>query len=769
MTVTGTGNPIQSGTLDLDVAGAATARWTDGDGRRYSFGALTPDGARMISNAVPPDNRIRGLSGTMPSRMWDTSTGDEIPAPSFTDVVSYAVTPQFAPDATALAFSWFSSGGADNGRVLAVMSYDGTSSPPLFGAPRRVVTVTDTSHIAGWPSFTPDGLAVVYEESTAFDTSLMGGVGNPNRPVSSDLRLVDLSSCDGSAEACAVSTLDVLNGYASGAFYPPYGEAEEAHSNYEPTVLPIAIGGYYWVVFTSRRCYGNTLAPGGTVAGGDDRWGYQASDGGEHPSVRKKLWIAAIDITGGPGTDRSHPPFYLPGQELESGNMRGFAALDPCKPDGDSCASAAECCGGFCRATEPEGGGEPELALRATAAGVLRGARSVHDGRGLLWRVDGHALHQQSLRPNADLMARLDRHVPAVLLFEVVLALSGCGRVDFDHLDTGSGYRPDAGDADARRDGDVDADVGPDPDASPADASEPDASEPDASEPDGAMMDASGPDTGAMDAGATDSAMPDSGSSGCVPGSVPFTTDDVFVLPAGCTTFTVRAEGGGGAGSGGNSRTNAVGAPGGAGGLAIKSFAGQVPGTSFDIVIGRGGTCESRSSTAGGYLGGGGGRASGSGDGQDGGGTGPGGVGAPASGTGSQPGGDGGHGYWGGGGGGGGGDVIVGNSAGGATTFRLGAADLVIAGGGGASGAGDQDGDRAGAGGAACDGYNGADGATGAGSRSGAGGGGGACYCEGGCDVTPTSGGGLAGMGSSRSSCSAIHQGADGRVVVSYP
>ena len=40
---------------------------------------------------------------------------------------------------------------------------------------------------------------------------------------------------------------------------------EEAHLNYEPTILPIAIGGYYWVVFTSRRCYGNTLAPGGSV------------------------------------------------------------------------------------------------------------------------------------------------------------------------------------------------------------------------------------------------------------------------------------------------------------------------------------------------------------------------------------------------------------------------------------------------------------------------------------------------------------------------
>ncbi len=151
----------------------------------------------------------------------------------------------------------------------------------------------------------------------------------------------------------------MLNGYASGSFTLPYGETEEAHSNYEPTVLPIAVGGYYWVVFTSRRCYGNTIAPGGTVAGGDDRWGYHSTTA-EVPSVRKKLWIAAIDMSGGSG-DRSHPPFYLPGQEIDAGNMRGFAALDPCRADGDTCASAAECCGGFCRQSDAGDGGTPIL------------------------------------------------------------------------------------------------------------------------------------------------------------------------------------------------------------------------------------------------------------------------------------------------------------------------------------------------------------------------------------------------------------------------
>lgn len=354
-TITGTGNPMQSGSIDLATDGTPTARHTDPDGRKYSFAGLTPEGARMINNAIPPSGGIRGLSGTLPSRLYDAATGAELAAPSFTDAVTYAVTPQFAANGSGLAFTWFPNDGTYNPRTLAVMSFDGSVSPPMFGAPRRVVMGTDTTRILGWPAFTPDGNAVIFQDATGFDTSYGAGAGRPNNPVWSDLHMVDLTSCDGAGENCAVSNLEILNGYREGTFYPPYGEGEEAHSNFEPTILPVAVGGYYWVVFTSRRCYGNTIAPGGTLAGGDDRWGHTNPDGGEVPSMRKKLWIAAIDLSGAPGSDRSHPPFYLSGQELASGNMRGFAALDPCRADGASCESAADCCGGFCRDVAEEG------------------------------------------------------------------------------------------------------------------------------------------------------------------------------------------------------------------------------------------------------------------------------------------------------------------------------------------------------------------------------------------------------------------------------
>jgi hypothetical protein len=58
--------------------------------------------------------------------------------------------------------------------------------------------------------------------------------------------------------------------------------------------------------------------------------------------------VAALDLNPQPGTDPSHPPFYLPAQELLAGNSRGFWVLDPCKPDGEPCEGGDECCGGYC-------------------------------------------------------------------------------------------------------------------------------------------------------------------------------------------------------------------------------------------------------------------------------------------------------------------------------------------------------------------------------------------------------------------------------------
>jgi len=164
--------------------------------------------------------------------------------------------------------------------------------------------------------------------------------------------------------------LDALVGRKSGASYLPvlpnnHGVAcapgcdpdsnfdetnqDDTTLDYEPTVLPLVSGGYAWVVFTSRRAYGNALQSVPWRSWPPD---YDTTDLGQAPT--KKLWVAAIDLNAPPGADPSHPAFYLPAQEILAGNSRGFWVLDPCKADGQSCETGDQCCNGFC---EPGDGG----------------------------------------------------------------------------------------------------------------------------------------------------------------------------------------------------------------------------------------------------------------------------------------------------------------------------------------------------------------------------------------------------------------------------
>lgn len=338
-------NAVVSRAFDLPANGGIQLRNEQAEGRVYAFGGLTPDGALLLTSGVPASGaKMRGMSGELFSRLVETATGNTVPTPSFP--VKVAMTPNFSPDGSRVAFNNHDASAA--GHVLSVASFDGGASPPAFGEVSDVVT--DAKRVLAWPSFVPDGSAVLFHAGDSFDTAKFGGGA-----LYADLRLVDV-------ESKAVSTLDALNGYdEDGKLYLPGGAAQEEHLNYEPSVLPVPVGGFYWVLFTSRRTYGNSIAPGGSVARGDDIWGVPQPPDDETPSPRKKIWIAAIDIDHQGALDPSHPAFYLPGQELEAGNMRAFAALEPCKKKGKGCESAAECCDGFCRETSRDEAGAPVL------------------------------------------------------------------------------------------------------------------------------------------------------------------------------------------------------------------------------------------------------------------------------------------------------------------------------------------------------------------------------------------------------------------------
>jgi hypothetical protein len=338
-------NAVVSRAFNLPENGGITLRNQQDDGRVYSFGGLTPDGTFMLTSGVPASGaKMRGMTGLLPTRLVDTATGQTVRGSGF--AVDVAMTPNFSPDGSRVAFNNHDASAA--GHVLGVMSYDGSQSPPEFSNLENLAE--DAQRVLAWPSFLPDGSAVVFHAGDSFDTAKPKGGASY-----ADLRLVDVATK-------RVSTLDALNGYDSdGNLYLPGGASQEAHLNYEPSVLPVPVAGYYWVLFTSRRTYGNTIAPGGTLARGDDIWGIPQGDDAESPSPRKKIWVAAIDLDHQGSPDPSHPAFYLPGQELEAGNMRAFAALEPCKKKGKGCESAAECCDGFCREVSRSETGEPVL------------------------------------------------------------------------------------------------------------------------------------------------------------------------------------------------------------------------------------------------------------------------------------------------------------------------------------------------------------------------------------------------------------------------
>ena len=284
------------------------------------FAAVYPDGSRFLTTGSPgqtlgilpfaPGN-VPGMSGPRASRLFDAASGQPLTASGWT--VQYAKMPMFSPDGRHVVFNHHS---VSNGHTLAMMDFEPSTN--TFSG--YVELFTDPVRYPGWPAFTPDAKGVIFSLGDTEDY-----VGSfPARPAvsRSDLWYVDVATRQ-------AVPLAQLGGFAGGQSYLPYPGRDERY-DYFPTVSPVAAGGYFWVFFTSRRNYGNTVV------------------GPVDLAVSKKLWAAAIDIDPLAGNDPSHPAFYLPGQELEAGNKRAFAALEPCRADGATCSTGVDCCCGGC-------------------------------------------------------------------------------------------------------------------------------------------------------------------------------------------------------------------------------------------------------------------------------------------------------------------------------------------------------------------------------------------------------------------------------------
>ena len=302
----------------------------------WGLSAVYPDGTLLLTNGQPTNssattfgtfpagvNDVPGMIGPKASTMYNTATGAVITFSGLT--TPYAMMPMFSTDGKEIVYNDYQavSGGPASGHTLTVMDFDVATK--TFSNARQIFT--DPSKYPGWPFFTPDGKQVIFTLGSApnFATDTMPPSAAPN---SAQLYVVDLATKTS-------HRLDRASGYNGSTEYLPFPGRDE-NLDFFTTVNPVSAGGYFWAYFTSRRQYGNTVVPGAMAPAG-------ASD-----VASKSIWVSAIDINPTPGTDPSHPAFYLPGQELGSGNIRAFAVLAPCVGDGATCETGLDCCGGTC-------------------------------------------------------------------------------------------------------------------------------------------------------------------------------------------------------------------------------------------------------------------------------------------------------------------------------------------------------------------------------------------------------------------------------------
>jgi hypothetical protein len=324
----------------------------------FGWTGLSNDGTLALTNAADLA-QANGCNGGWcgASALWafppPASGGTPLPSAGIpSDLL--AGTPAFSPDTRHVAFDFGGGtieGVKGNGTQLVALDFDATTN--TFQNLKILATMPKGER-AGFPSFFPTNDAVAFHYQIVNSNHRYNTWDGAQAQVwwsdlatgtASNLYALNGLESDGVTSYLPASPYTCPPGSNCG-YSPPRNDTT---LNYEPTVNPISSGGYIWVVFTSRRAYGNVATTNPWLSDPRDYDNTQLAN-----ATTKKLWVAAIDLGAKPGTDPSHPAFYLPAQELLAGNSRGFWVLNPCLADGSSCQSGDECCDGYC---EPSANG----------------------------------------------------------------------------------------------------------------------------------------------------------------------------------------------------------------------------------------------------------------------------------------------------------------------------------------------------------------------------------------------------------------------------
>lgn len=362
---------------DTSDNGSVVQDYTGSNGNKFAYGGAFPDGSFYMSHYG--DSNWHQNSET--SRLYKTSNAATISLTNWPSNMN-AVTPTFSSDGTKLAFAFWSGSKIQNkgpsaakGRLVVADFKCGAVNGSCTQASNwsvenaRDVTPSNSATV-GWPSFLPDGNSILYQRLINASNATGGWAPNEIATIAGGMNEIWMSTVPASTSTTAkMRRLDALNGYSSsGTSYLPTSPRDvtplrpnyhgtnvtvqwktdgcsgpyttnnvnDAQLNYLPRVAPKEAGGVYWVVFSSRRMYGNVAW--------DNPWASQGSGCRSTEVPTQKLWVAAIDRNWNGTGDPSHPAFYLPGQELLAGNNKGYWVDSPCGTAGASCDAPEDCC-----------------------------------------------------------------------------------------------------------------------------------------------------------------------------------------------------------------------------------------------------------------------------------------------------------------------------------------------------------------------------------------------------------------------------------------
>lgn len=310
-------NDVIGGVFDL-TSSPATPTFTSSPERRFTFSTFSPDSTRMLVNKINPDGSGSWTDARRLALM-DPRTGNELVA---TGLPATPLTmADWSPDGSGLAVitnitSMFNRSDIYERGDLALMPAlggDSFGAVTLLHAGASLASAPEGGESDMHPTWSPDSNLIAFAHGTEGRATQGGSVIAEYFPGA-----LYLTTRAGGA----AMRLDHANGGSAGtqSYWPTFSPFI--------TLTPDAGGRYYWLAYFTPQAYGN------------------------HPPASSpppsQIWVTAIDASPTAGTDPSHVPYWLPGQDTSQHNIDAHWTALACRANGTDCASSSECCSGVC-------------------------------------------------------------------------------------------------------------------------------------------------------------------------------------------------------------------------------------------------------------------------------------------------------------------------------------------------------------------------------------------------------------------------------------